>query len=102
MQSFHTDELNVRLIFFCVAPGNTNLIGTLQAFLALYTEMLEDGAGAFETIFTHLRHNPNERCLVHCTGSFYLYITIFEVYANSGQRARIGPGSSPLFCCRCE
>jgi len=47
LQSFHTDELNT--------------------FVTLYTEILENGAGAFENIFTHLKNKPDEPCLVHCT-----------------------------------
>ncbi|KAF5365983.1 hypothetical protein D9758_006674 [Tetrapyrgos nigripes] len=39
----------------------------LETFLELYQEMLECGAGAYETIFRHLIERPDELCLVHCT-----------------------------------
>ena len=41
-----------------------------QAFATLYSEILENGAPAFETIFKHIRDNPGSACLVHCTGNF--------------------------------
>jgi len=41
--------------------------GESEAFLALYSEILERGGGAVETVFLHLRDHPDEPCLLHCT-----------------------------------
>lgn len=38
-----------------------------ETFVVTYTEFLEDGRSAYETIFTYLRDEPNPHCLVHCT-----------------------------------
>lgn len=39
----------------------------LDAFLEIYTEILELGGPAFETIFRHIIAHPDEPFLVHCT-----------------------------------
>ncbi|THH10695.1 hypothetical protein EW145_g1158 [Phellinidium pouzarii] len=38
-----------------------------EAFATLYSNILESGARAYETILKHIRDKPGEACLVHCT-----------------------------------
>lgn len=38
-----------------------------EGFVAAYTEILRDGAGAYKAIFEHVRDQPEKPFLVHCT-----------------------------------
>ncbi|CRG87644.1 hypothetical protein PISL3812_04664 [Talaromyces islandicus] len=38
-----------------------------EGFVAAYTEILQDGAGAYKVIFEHVRDQPEKPFLVHCT-----------------------------------
>ncbi|KAH9910789.1 protein-tyrosine phosphatase-like protein [Epithele typhae] len=38
-----------------------------DAFVKLYTHILDTAGGALEKILVHMRDNPDEPCLVHCT-----------------------------------
>jgi protein tyrosine/serine phosphatase len=41
--------------------------GKTEAFIELYTQILDHGGPAFGTILRHVRDRPNEGCLFHCT-----------------------------------
>ncbi|KIM46439.1 hypothetical protein M413DRAFT_17086 [Hebeloma cylindrosporum] len=41
--------------------------GKTEAFLELYSQILDHGGHAFGTILRHVRDKPNEGCLFHCT-----------------------------------
>lgn len=41
--------------------------GTTEAFMQLYTQILEHGGTAFGTILRHVRDKPNSPFLFHCT-----------------------------------
>jgi protein tyrosine/serine phosphatase len=38
-----------------------------QAFMELYTQILDHGGHAFGTIFRHIRDRPNDGFVFHCT-----------------------------------
>lgn len=42
-----------------------------QAFMQLYSQILEHGGPAFATILRHIKDNPAEPCIFHCTGYSY-------------------------------
>ncbi|KAN0097046.1 Protein-tyrosine phosphatase-like protein [Tylopilus felleus] len=41
--------------------------GTTEAFIKLYSQILDHGGRAFGTILRHVRHRPNAPFLFHCT-----------------------------------
>ncbi|PPQ78212.1 hypothetical protein CVT25_015531 [Psilocybe cyanescens] len=41
--------------------------GKTEAFLELYSQILDNGGHAFGTILRHVRDKPDEGCLFHCT-----------------------------------
>lgn len=41
--------------------------GKTEAFMQLYTQIMDSGGPAFGTILRHIRDNPTEPCLFHCT-----------------------------------
>jgi len=41
--------------------------GKTEAFMELYSQILEHGGPAFETILRHVRDRPNEGFIMHCT-----------------------------------
>ncbi|CAA7260109.1 unnamed protein product [Cyclocybe aegerita] len=41
--------------------------GKTEAFLELYSQILDHGGHAFSAILRHVRDKPNEGCLFHCT-----------------------------------
>ncbi|KAJ7774097.1 protein-tyrosine phosphatase-like protein [Mycena olivaceomarginata] len=41
--------------------------GKTEAFMELYSQILEHGGPSFGTILRHVRDRPNEPCLFHCT-----------------------------------
>ncbi|KAJ7044685.1 protein-tyrosine phosphatase-like protein [Mycena alexandri] len=41
--------------------------GKTEAFMELYSQILDHGGLAFGTILRHVRDKPNEGCLFHCT-----------------------------------
>jgi len=41
--------------------------GKVEAFMELYSQILDHGGPAFATILTHVRDRPSEGCLFHCT-----------------------------------
>lgn len=48
------------------------LLRQAQAFMELYSQILDNGGPAFEPILQHIRDHPDEGCLFHCTGG-YMY-----------------------------
>ena len=48
--------------------SNTSwLLNSLQAFLELYTQILDHGGHAFGAILRHVRDDPKGGCIFHCT-----------------------------------
>lgn len=41
--------------------------GKTEAFMELYSQILDNGEFAFGTILRHVRDRPTEGCLIHCT-----------------------------------
>jgi len=41
--------------------------GKTEAFMELYSQILDQGGSSFGTILRHVRDNPTAGCLVHCT-----------------------------------
>ncbi|KAF8204637.1 protein-tyrosine phosphatase-like protein [Pholiota molesta] len=41
--------------------------GKTEAFLELYSQILDHGGNAFGTILRHVKDRPNEGCVFHCT-----------------------------------
>ncbi|KDQ64425.1 hypothetical protein JAAARDRAFT_28056 [Jaapia argillacea MUCL 33604] len=41
--------------------------GKTEAFMELYSQILDNGGEAFGTILRHIRDRPSEACVVHCT-----------------------------------
>ncbi|KAF5358989.1 hypothetical protein D9758_004831 [Tetrapyrgos nigripes] len=41
--------------------------GKTEAFMELYSQILDHGGGAFGTILRHIGDNPDEGCIFHCT-----------------------------------
>ncbi|PCH40840.1 hypothetical protein WOLCODRAFT_117768 [Wolfiporia cocos MD-104 SS10] len=41
--------------------------GKTEAFMELYSQILDHGGPAFSTIFRHVKDRPNEGCVFHCT-----------------------------------
>ncbi|CAL1700431.1 unnamed protein product [Somion occarium] len=41
--------------------------GKIEAFMELYSQILENGGPAFGHILRHVRDRPNEACIIHCT-----------------------------------
>jgi len=41
--------------------------GKIEAFMELYTQILDNGGPAFGTILRHVRDRPNEGIIMHCT-----------------------------------
>ncbi|KAF5363895.1 hypothetical protein D9756_000217 [Leucocoprinus leucothites] len=41
--------------------------GKTEAFMELYSQILDHGGSAFGSILRHVRDKPNEGCLFHCT-----------------------------------
>ncbi|KAL0961173.1 hypothetical protein HGRIS_006146 [Hohenbuehelia grisea] len=39
----------------------------LRSFLGMYTAFLKSGGPSYEVVLKHIRDNPEEPCLVHCT-----------------------------------
>jgi len=63
--------------------------GKIEAFMELYSQMLDCGVSAFGTIFRHVRDKPTERFLFHCTGPYHhCSLEIFPplMEALSGER----------------
>ncbi|KAI5116797.1 hypothetical protein M0805_001799 [Coniferiporia weirii] len=58
------DEFDPMVLAAKVATFETD---EKNAFAALYSGILENGAPAYEAIFKHIRDRPGEACLVHCT-----------------------------------
>jgi len=42
--------------------------GKTEAFMELYSQILDHGGAAFSAILRHVRDKPTEGCLFHCTG----------------------------------
>lgn len=42
--------------------------GKTEAFMELYSQILDYGGNAFGPILRHVRDKPMEGCLFHCTG----------------------------------
>ena len=40
----------------------------IQAFMELYSQILDNGGPAFGTILRHVRDHPEKGCVFHCTG----------------------------------
>ena len=40
---------------------------SIQAFIELYTQILDHGGNSFGALLRHVRDKPNEGCLFHCT-----------------------------------
>lgn len=38
-----------------------------QAFIELYSQILDHGGHAFNVVLRHVRDNPNDGCIFHCT-----------------------------------
>ncbi|KAF9455935.1 protein-tyrosine phosphatase-like protein [Collybia nuda] len=41
--------------------------GKTEAFMELYSQILDHGVSSFGTILRHIRDNPTEGCIFHCT-----------------------------------
>ena len=42
--------------------------------MELYSQILDNGGPAFAEILRHVRDRPDEGCLFHCTGGYYVFI----------------------------
>ncbi|KAK2466023.1 hypothetical protein APHAL10511_001665 [Amanita phalloides] len=61
---FRTDDYSPQMMakrYQLYASGKT------EAFMELYSQILDHGGEAFGIILRHIRDNPNEGCLFHCT-----------------------------------
>jgi len=43
------------------------LYGYTQAFMELYSQILDHGGPSFSAILRHIRDNPTQACLFNCT-----------------------------------
>ena len=49
-------------------PYARHLHALFQAFMELYSQILDNGGPAFGVILRHVRDHPETGCIFHCTG----------------------------------
>jgi hypothetical protein len=81
-----------------------HIIELLQAFMILYSQILEHGGPAFGTILRHVRDKPNSPFIFHCTGSsilLFIISVIFQfVLAGKDRTGIIAAILLKVNCCR--
>lgn len=73
--SLHLDDTNFmpvekqrsEIISFQRHPSILTPKSQIEAFMELYSQILEHGGPAFGSILRHVRDKPNDGCLFHCT-----------------------------------
>ena len=49
------------------SQSHSKFYGYTQSFMELYSQILDHGSSSFSAILRHVRDNPTQACLFHCT-----------------------------------
>ena len=74
--------------------------GKTEAFMELYSQILDHGGPAFGAIFRHVKDKPAEGFLFHCTGRSAFYLLCRPWFQRPIQRARTELAFSQRFFSR--
>jgi hypothetical protein len=72
------------------------LLTLLQAFMELYSEILDAGGPAFGAILRHVRDSPNDAFIFHCTGALSALRDSLLLKSHSAGKDRTGIAAALL------